>query len=416
MQAQRRKISFLSTLSAVIPLLFLSLLLLPFFPFEAKGASRWNNWNEIVDQMDVSLNKAYDAYFQKDVDGAKNWVNDAYFGYYEKEGVERAVLSYVSGKRASTVEYQFGIVKKLMTEQVSNREVRASLDLLSKMLHEDADKLDGKEESSWGVFLASLVIILREGFEAILVIAAIAAYLIRSGNSRQVRVVYSSGVAALVASALAAVAIQYVFEVSGANQEILEGAAMLLAVFVLFFVSNWMVSKAEAEAWKSYIEGKVQTAVETGNSFALGAAAFLAVFREGAETILFYQALLAETETYGNMVWGGFAVGCVALVAIFALVRYGSLASPIRPFFMGTSILMYIMSIAFAGGGVKELQEADVIGVTPVNFVESIDILGIYPTVETLLPQAVLLALAVISVLYYRNKAKKALSATGGNA
>ncbi|MDR1376781.1 MAG: FTR1 family iron permease, partial [Synergistaceae bacterium] len=340
-------------------------------------------------------------------EGAKDWVNDAYFGYYEKEGVERAVLSYISGKRASTVEYQFSIVKKLMTDGAGNREVRASLDSLSKMLREDADKLDGKEESPVGVFLASLVIILREGFEAILVIAAIAAYLIRSGNARQTRVVYMSGVAALVASALAAVAIQVVFEVSGANQEVIEGVAMLLAVVVLFFVSNWMVSKAEAEAWKSYIEGKVQTAVETGSSFALGAAAFLAVFREGAETILFYQALLGETETYSNMVWGGFGVGCVALVAIFVLVRYGSLVIPIRAFFLGTSILMYIMSIAFAGGGVKELQEADVIGVTPVNFVESIDILGIYPTVETLLPQAVLLVLAVASVIYYRNKGKK---------
>jgi high-affinity iron transporter len=394
--------------------LLLSLLVLP---SQASAASKWSSWGEIVEQMDVSLNNAYDAYFKKDVEGAKNWVNDAYFGYYEKEGVERAVLSYVSGKRASTVEYQFSIIKKLMTDGAGNREVRASLDLLSKMLHEDADKLDGKEESPVGVFLASLVIILREGFEAILVIAAIAAYLIRSGNGRQTRVVYMSGVAALVASALAAVGIQLVFEVSGANQEIIEGVAMLLAVVVLFFVSNWMVSKAEAEAWKSYIEGKVQTAVETGSSFALGAAAFLAVFREGAETILFYQALLAETETYSNMVWGGFGVGCVALVAIFLLVRYGSLVVPIRAFFLGTSILMYIMSIAFAGGGVKELQEADVIGVTPVNFVESIDILGIYPTVETLLPQGVLLALAIASVVYYHSKGKKLrIAAEGGKA
>jgi high-affinity iron transporter len=403
--------------ASFIPLrVFLSLLLvLSVFPLSAGVAqSRWSSWNEIVDQMDVSLNKAYDAYFKKDAEDAKNWVNDAYFGYYEKEGVERAVLSYISGKRASTVEYQFGIVKKLMTEGAGNREIRASLDLLSKMLHEDADQLDGKEESAVGVFLASLVIILREGFEAILVIAAIAAYLIRSGNGRQTRVVYASGVAALVASALAAVAIQIVFEVSGANQEIIEGVAMLLAVFVLFFVSNWMVSKAEAEAWKSYIEGKVQAAVETGSSFALGAAAFLAVFREGAETILFYQALLAETGTHGSMVWAGFAVGCVALVAIFVIVRYGSLVIPIRTFFMGTSILMYIMSIAFAGGGVKELQEADVISVTPVNFIESIDILGIYPTVETLLPQAVLLILAVVSVLYYRNRGKRGLKAADG--
>ncbi|MDR3231368.1 MAG: FTR1 family iron permease [Synergistaceae bacterium] len=410
------------TRTSRIPLgFFLSLLLvlsvsaLLFVPALSAGAaqSRWSSWSEIVDQMDVSLNKAWDAYFIKDVTGAKNWVNDAYFGYYEKEGVERAVLSYISGKRASIVEYQFGIIKKLMTEGAGNREVRASLDLLSKMLREDANQLDGKEESAVGVFMASLVIILREGFEAILVIAAIAAYLIRSGNGRQTRVVYASGVAALVASALAAVAIQILFEVSGANQEIIEGVAMLLAVVVLFFVSNWMISKAEAEAWKGYIEGKVQAAVETGSSFALGAAAFLAVFREGAETILFYQALLAETGTHTDMVWGGFAVGCVALVAIFALVRYGSLVIPIRAFFMGTSILMYIMSIAFAGGGIKELQEGDVISVTPVNFIESIDILGIYPTVETLLPQAVLLILAIVSVCYYRNRGRRGLKAAG---
>jgi high-affinity iron transporter len=357
--------------------------------------------------MHISLNRAYEAYAGGDAEAGKNFVNDAYFGYYEKEGVERAVLSYVSGKRASTVEYQFSAAKKLMTDGAPTAEVRASLETLKKMLREDADKLDGKEESSTGVFLASLAIILREGFEAILVIAAIAAYLIRSGNARSTRVVYGSGLAALVASALAAVALQYVFEISGANQEILEGATMLLAVVVLFFVSNWMVSKAEAEAWKGYIENKVQNAVETGSNFALGAAAFLAVFREGAETILFYQALLSETETFKNMVWTGFLVGCVALVFIFLIVRFGSLVIPIKPFFMGTSILMYIMSVAFAGGGVKELQEADVISVTPVGFVQSIDILGIYPTVETLLPQAVLLGLAIASIFHYRAKARR---------
>jgi high-affinity iron transporter len=358
--------------------------------------------------MNIALDNAYAAYAKNDADAGKNFVNDAYFGYYEKEGVERAVLSYISGKRAATVEYQFSAIKRLMSEGASASEVRASLDNLKKMLKEDADKLDGTEQSSGSVFAASLLIILREGFEAILVIAAIVAYLIRSGNVASTRVVYMSGVGALVASALAAVALQYVFEVSGANQEILEGAAMLLAVVVLFFVSNWMVAKAEAEAWKNYIEDKVRSAVETGSKFALGAAAFLAVFREGAETILFYQALLADAGNYTNMVWLGFLVGCVALVFIFILVRFGSLAIPIKPFFMGTSILMYIMSVAFAGGGVKELQEADVVSVTPVNFVQSIDILGIYPTVETLLPQIVLLILAIASIFYYRAKGRRA--------
>ena len=209
-------------------------------------------------------------------------------------------------------------------------------------------------------------------------------------------------------SAAAAVVMQTIFQVSGANQEILEGAAMLLATVVLFFVSNWMFSKAEAEAWKGYIEGKVHSAVQTGSSFALGAAAFLAVFREGAETILFYQAMFADVKTHTDMIWIGFGVGCVALVAMFALVRYGSLKIPLKPFFVGTSILMYIMAIAFAGGGIKELQEGDVIGVTPVNFVTSIDILGLYPTLETLLPQILLVLLVLVSIVYYRRKTRAA--------
>jgi len=106
------------------------------------------------------------------------------------------------------------------------------------------------------------------------------------------------------------------------------------------------------------------------------------------------------------MVWAGFGVGCVALVGVFALIRYGSLKLPLKPFFIGTSLLMYVMAIAFAGGGIKELQEGDVIGVTPVGFVQTVDLLGIYPTVETLLPQAVLVALALASIWHYRKRAR----------
>ena len=373
---------------------------------EAQEKAKFDSWGEIAEAMELSLNKAYDAYFQKDIEGGKGWVNDAYFGYYEKEGFERTVMSYLSGKRGAQVEYQFTIVKKMMNEGRPNKEVRGAIDDLIKWLHEDARQLDGTEESGLGVFIAALLIILREGVEAILVIAAIAAYLTRSGNGAKTRVVYQSAVAAVVASALAAIGLQYVFNISGANQEILEGVAMLLATVVLFFVSNWMFSKAEAEAWKNYIEGKVQSAVATGSAFALGAAAFLAVFREGAETILFYQAMLADVETHTNMIWAGFGVGSLCLVGVFIIIRYGSMRLPLKPFFIGTSFLMYLMAIAFAGGGIKELQEGDVIGVTPVGFIGSVDLLGIYPTVETLLPQAVLVVLVIVSIFYYRRQSK----------
>lgn len=376
------------------------------FQASAKTTQRYDSWNAIVDEMESILNQSYDTYFLKDINKAKEEVNQAYFGFYEKHGVERAVMSYISGKRGTDTEYQFAKIKRLMTDEAPNKVVRTEIDKIIKMLREDANELDGKKESGVSVFLAALVIILREGLEAILVIAAIAAYLVRSGNGRMLRTVYMSSLAAIIASIFAAIAIQYLFDISGANQEIIEGCAMLLATVVLFFVSNWMFSKAEAQTWKSYVEGKVETAVATGSGFGLGFAAFLAVFREGAETILFYQAMIIDAKNHIDMVWLGLGVGCVILIAVFILIRFGTMKLPVRPFFIGTSILMYLMAIAFAGGGVKELQEADVIPVTPVGFVQSIDILGIYPTVETLIPQAIMAVIVLISIFYYKNKHK----------
>lgn len=378
--------------------------LMALVPSSYAAEKKYESWNAIVDEMDTILNDAYDIYFMKDVERAKARVNNAYFGFYEKHGVERAVMSYISGKRGTDTEYQFAKIKRLMTDGASNKVVRNEIDTILKMLHEDANELDGKQESGWSILLASFIIIFREGLEAILVIAAISAYLVRSGHLAMVKVVYMSSLVAIFASILVAIALHTVFDISGANQEIMEGIAMLLATVVLFFISNWMFSKAEAEAWKSYVEEKVQIAVSSGSRFALGFAAFLAVFREGAETILFYQAMLVEAKEHMDMVWYGLAIGTIILAIIFVVIRFGTMKLPIRPFFIGTSILMYIMAIAFAGGGVKELQEADMIPVTSVDFIHSVEVLGIYPTVETLVPQIIMVFIVVVSVMYYKAK------------
>ena len=367
---------------------------------------KYESWNAIIDEMDIILNDAYNIYFMKDVEGAKARVNNAYFGFYEKHGVERAVMSYISGKRGTDTEYQFAKIKRLMTQNAPNKTVRAEIDVILKMLHEDANELDGKKESGWSVFLASFIIIFREGLEAILVIAAISAYLVRSNNKPMLKVVYLSSLFAVFASILAAIALHTIVGLSGANQEIMEGCAMLLATVMLFFISNWMLSKSESIAWKNYVEGKVQNAVSTGSSFALGFAAFLAVFREGAETIIFYQAMLADANEHMDMVWYGLGVGMIVLAFVFVIIRFGTVKLPLKPFFIGTSALMYLMAIAFAGGGVKELQEADIIPATSVDFVHSVEILGIYPTVETLLPQ-LFMVVAVIGSIIYSTKYKK---------
>lgn len=390
--------------SIMLMLIFVSM---PSVRASAAASADHETWNDVVDEMEAILNEAYDIYLTGDVEAAKDQVDVAYYGYYEKLGFEKTVMAYISGNRAATVEYQFSYVKKAMTASSPSSEVRASLDELINLLREDANQLDGKKESPLSVFLGSLLIITREGFEAIIIVGAIIAYLVKSGNKDKTRAVYWGSLIALAASVVMAVILNSLTAASGANQEIIEGVTMLVAVAVLFYVSNWMVSKAEAAQWTRYIDDKVKSSMTRGSVFSLAFAAFLAVFREGAETVLFYQALLAGTQTYFNMVWLGLAVGCVALVIIYLLIRFLSIKLPLKPFFLGTSILLFLMSISFLGSGIKELQEGNVIGVTAVPGITSVDILGIYPTLETLIPQAVLLVLTIVTFVIQIRKNKK---------
>ncbi|MDR1495990.1 MAG: FTR1 family iron permease [Clostridiales Family XIII bacterium] len=387
-----------------------ALAVIAFFVFAgpvAAAETAHESWNDVVDDMEAEINAAYDLYAAGDVDGGKAQVDVAYYSYYEKLGFEKTVMAYISGDRAAKVEYQFSFAKKAMTAGESESAVRESLDELTRLLREDASTLDGETESAGGVFVGSLVIITREGFEAIIIVGAIIAYLVKSGNAEKTRAIYVGCVVALAASVALAVILNILTGLTGANQEIIEGVTMLIAVAVLFWVSNWMVSKADADAWRGYIEGAVKSSVTKGSVFSLAFAAFLAVFREGAETILFYQALLAGTDTHVNMIWIGLAVGGVILVVVYLLIRFLSIRIPLKPFFLGTSILLFIISISFIGAGVKELQEGNVVGVTPVQGIGSVDILGVYPTVETLVPQSALLVLTVVLIVVQLRKQKR---------
>lgn len=372
-------------------------------------AASVRNWTRTAEEMAAVLDKAAALYAAGDAKGAKEQVDVAYFQFYEKVGFERTVLTRISGERASTVEYQFSMIKKVIARGDPVAEVKASLDLLSGYLREDAAFLDSKKEGALGVFIGSLLIILREGFEAILIVGAIIAYLLKSGNKKSVRPVYWGSLAALALSVVMAWVLNRITSITGGqNQEIVEGATMLLAVCVLFYVSNWMVSKAEAEAWTGYIQGKVEESLSRGSVFSLAFSAFLAVFREGAETILFYQALLAGTDGYVNMIWLGLGTGAAALVVVYILIRVLSIRLPLKPFFVGTSVLLFVMCVAFTGSGLKELQEGNVIPVTllPFDFI-TVDLLGIYPTYQTLLPQLALLAVTAATFVLQVKRWKK---------
>ena len=201
------------------------------------------------------------------------------------------------------------------------------------------------------------------------------------------------------------------------TQEIIEGIAALTAVVVLFYVSNWMVSKSESAAWSKYIEGKVAGSAEKGNMIALGFTAWLAVFREGAEVILFYQPML--NEGHPDMVWLGFGVGCLVLVVVFLLIRFLSIKLPLKPFFLATSILMSVMSVCFMGSGIKELMEGGVFDeymswmtLTPawlawIPYNDVLDVFGIYPILGTILFQSILTIIIVVTFIVQMRRNKK---------
>ncbi|MDR1948969.1 MAG: FTR1 family protein, partial [Spirochaetaceae bacterium] len=184
------------------------------------------NWTKIADEMAAVLAKAYELYAAGDGKGAKDQVDVAYFQYYEKAGFEKTVLAKISGERASTVEYQFSTVKKLITRE--DPEVRQGLDTLANYLKEDAAQLDSTVESALGVFLGSPLIILREGFEAIIIVGAIIAYLLKSGNKKSTKPVYVGSLVALALSVVMAWVLNALTSTaSGRNQEIIEGGTML---------------------------------------------------------------------------------------------------------------------------------------------------------------------------------------------
>ena len=252
--------------------------------------------------------------------------------------------------------------------------------------------------SGWTAFLQSFLIILREGFEAILVIGAVVAFLIKTGNRDRLKSIWTGIALGLVASALMAVIMMTVLAHLPMSREIVEGVTMLIAVAVLFSVSYWLISKVEAAKWQKFIREKVSTALDHGGGKALALVAFLAVFREGAETALFYQALFSE----GNVALPlslGIVVGFGALAIIFTLFYRFGVKIPMRPFFTVTSVLLYYMAFVFAGKGIRELQEGNVIGITVLRGVPSAPSMGIFPSAETLVAQGILLALFLFMVI-----------------
>ncbi len=255
--------------------------------------------------------------------------------------------------------------------------------------------------STAGLFIESLLLMLREGFEAILVVGAIMAVLLKAGAEHRRSTVRWGVAAALAASLLTAAALEFAFRATPAQREALEGGVMLVAAATLFYVSYWLVSKIEIAAWTRFVKGHIQKAVESGSALALGGVAFLAVYREGFETVLFYKALYVTGGAGGGApITTGIIVGLVGLAVVYLGIERFGLKLPMRPFFAVTGATLAYMAFVFAGKGVKELQEGGMVPSTLVPGGPRNDFLGVFPTVESLAVQGLILA-AILGALLW---------------
>jgi high-affinity iron transporter len=340
----------------------------------------------------------------------------AFDAYMTFEQVERGVRAKNPGL-ASDLETSFASLRTRAAGGATPAELGAIRRQLEAGL-ENAERTLGDQLSPFNLFVQSFIILLREGLEAILIVGALMTFLSKMGAGERKRDIHIGVGAAIGASLLTAVALETIFVLSPAHREALEGGTMVLATVVLFYVSYWLLSKMEVVKWNQFVRGKVRDALDSGSALALASAAFLAVYREGFETVLFYKALFVAGSTGGAMpVLAGILAGSVVLVAVYIGINRFGVRLPLKPFFAFTSAFLYYMAFVFAGKGIAELQEGGLISTTILPWAPRVPPLGIYPTAESLAAQGLLVLLAIVAlvwnfVLEPRRAARRAALAT----
>jgi high-affinity iron transporter len=256
--------------------------------------------------------------------------------------------------------------------------------------------------------LDAAAIILREGLEALLVVVALLAFLRRSGNSDKRRWIWVGGGLGVLASVVVAVVLQAVFTrvSAGQNREVIEGATGLVAAGLLFYVSYWLHSKASLHAWQGYINARTTQALARGSLAGLALLSFLAVFREGAETVVFYLGMAPSIALPDLLL--GLGIGVAALIVAAVLMLVVGVKLPLRPFFRIAGLLVYYLGFKFVGTGIHALQVADLLPASPITALPAVPFLGFYPTWETALPQLALLLGALAAFLYLRARDRRA--------
>lgn len=383
--------------------------------------------DRIVAAIDETLGhvaRAEKSYREQDFDTAQTQLLEAYLFSFEKTEV---ILSLVDKKKVLSIEQKF-MDSRAFIKNKNNEKFYESIHEIATLLRDcKVLYLEYKEKKNsfltvpekkgttsiskgnWSDFISSFIIIVREGFEAFLVVAALLALLAGIGAHGAKLWVHAGWFFALVAGFVSYYLIEAVFHLSGAAKETIEAICTGTAVVVLFYTGFWLLNQAEQKKWHSYVKDSSRNALTSGNLWSLFFISFLAVYREAAETVLFYKALYSYSSS-SLMITLGFVLGVVVLIGVCWSIVHFNLKLPLKQFFRITSSLMVILSIILAGKTVRELVEAGYIQGSPLPGFPTIDVLGVYPNWQSLMAQLVLILFGTVMIAAFTRKKKGMIS------
>ena len=367
-----------------------------------------------IDQIRVGLDKTLGLYKQGKTDASLLAARTTYLDNYE---IIELPLRPIDPDFTLEMEIKFGELRNLIQSKAPYEQVEAKVVEIRRGLDESERLVSGAGILAPSIaFSSSFSIIFREGLEGALIIGAILTYLEASRNERFKKHVYYGILIAIAATAITWIIAQFIIQLSGASKELIEAIAGISAVGVLFWVSFWVLNKIETKKWIEFVKAKVWKATATGSVLVFTMLSFFTIYREGFETVLFYQAMLSFAKYMEWYVVAGLVAGLAVISAVTFVVRKLGKRLPLRVLFGLTMGVGAYMSIVFIGNAVREFQEVGYISTTHmIGTIPRLDInmatmTGIHPTLETVVAQLVLLAVYMAGsayVLFLRPRREK---------
>ena len=357
-----------------------------------------------VDKIGSKLDDMLSIFKEGNYDEAFSTSRSAYLDNYEHVEVP---LRPINPDFTLDMEIKFAELRNLIQTKVPYDKIQSKVFEIKQGLDESERLVSGTGVVAPGIaFSTSFSIIFREGLESALIIGAVLTYLEASRNNKFKKHVYYGIIIAIAATAATWSIAQYIIEISGANREIIEAVAGISAVAVLFWVSFWVLNKIETKKWIEFVKAKVWKATTTGSVIVFVMLSFFTVYREGFETVLFYQAILSFAKYMEWYVIAGLISGLAVIIGIVFLIRRLGKKLPLRVLFGLTMGVGAYMSIAFMGNAIRSFQElgyistTNLIGTVPRLDINLAEMTGIHPTLESVVAQLILLAIYVIGSTY----------------